>query len=99
MWKSVGNTSLGILNVLPKLGITVYNFIGATLVNLLYGIYDQKIYPNKTNKVILSFRYYRSGHYNFCSVTKFSEPNKIKERGSYKKDEPQKEPKDRNHQT
>ncbi len=94
LWKSVGNTSLGILNVLPKLGITVYNFIGATLVNLFHGIYDQKIYPNKTNKVILSFFVITGlAIITFAGVTKFSEPNKIKKEVVIKKDEPQKEPK------
>ena len=55
LWKSIGNTGLGILNVLPKLGHSVYSFFSSLFIDLFHGIYDQKIYPNKTNKIILSF--------------------------------------------
>ncbi len=94
LWRSIGNTGLGFLNVLPKLGVTVYNFIGATLVNLFHGIYDQKIYPNKTNKIILSFFIITGlAVVTFAGITKLNEPEKIKKEIVIKKDEPQKKQK------
>ena len=51
LWKSIGNAGLGFLNVLPKVGTTIYNFFGDFLVNLFHGIYDQQTNKNKAGKI------------------------------------------------
>ena len=55
LWKSIGNAGLGFLNVLPKVGITIYDFFGNFLVNLFHGIYDQQTNKNKAGKIVLAF--------------------------------------------
>ena len=55
LWKSIGNVGLGFLNVLPKVGITIYDFFGNFLVNLFHGIYDQQTNKNKAGKIVLAF--------------------------------------------
>jgi len=40
LWKATGRAGLGFLNILPKLGMTIYDFIGDLLVNLFHGIYS-----------------------------------------------------------
>ena len=55
LWKSIGNVGLGFLNVLPKAGKAIYDFVGDSLTNLFHGIYDQQIHKGKTGKVILAF--------------------------------------------
>ena len=55
LWKSIGNAGLGFLNVLPKVGITIYDFFGDFLVNLFHGIYDQQTNKNKAGKIVLAF--------------------------------------------
>jgi len=55
LWKSVGNIGLSFLNILPKLGLTLYDSIGNFLTNLFHGIYDQQVNKSKAGKVILAF--------------------------------------------
>jgi len=55
LWKSVGTVGLGFLNVLPKVGGTIYDFGGNFLTNLFYGIYDQQIHKGKAGKVVVAF--------------------------------------------
>ena len=55
LWKSIGNAGLGFLNVLPKVGMTIYDFFGDFLVNLFHGIYDQQTNKNKAGKIVLAF--------------------------------------------
>ena len=55
LWRSIGNIGLGILNVFPKAGKAIYDFIGNTLTNLFHGIYDQQTNKNRVGKVLLSF--------------------------------------------
>ena len=55
LWRSAGNVGLNFLNVLPKVGRTIYDFIGKTLTNLFHGIYDQQINRNKAGKIIVVF--------------------------------------------
>ena len=54
-WKTLGNIGLGFLNVLPKLGSTVYNFIGKTSTDLFNSIYNQKLRLNKVNQSVVGF--------------------------------------------
>ncbi len=54
-WKSIGQAGLGFLNVLPKLGKTVFNFFGNLFTNIFHGIYDQQISKSKASKVIVGF--------------------------------------------
>ncbi len=55
LWKSIGNVALGILNVFPKLGSTIYNSIGNILTDLFHGIYSQQTNKGKTGKVVIGF--------------------------------------------
>ena len=55
LWRSAGNVGLNFLNVLPKVGRTIYDFIGKTLTNLFHGIYDQQINRNKAGKIVVVF--------------------------------------------
>ena len=55
LWKSIGSVGLGFLNVLPKAGKAIYDFVGDSLTNLFHGIYDQQIHKGKTGKVVLAF--------------------------------------------
>ena len=54
-WRSAGHAGLGFLNVLPKVGVTIYDFFGRTLTNLFNGIYDQQINKNKAGKIVVVF--------------------------------------------
>ena len=54
-WRSVGLVGLGFLNVFPKAGQAIYDFVGKTLTNLFHGIYDQQINKNKAGKVVVVF--------------------------------------------
>ena len=54
-WRSVGLIGLGFLNVLPKVGKTIYDFLGNTLTNLFHGIYNQQINRNKAGKIVVAF--------------------------------------------
>ena len=55
LWRSIGSVGLGFLNIFPKLGRAIYDFIGDSLTNLFHGIYDQQINKGKASKVILAF--------------------------------------------
>ena len=55
LWRLTGNVGLGFLNTLPKIGKTIYDFVGGFLTNLLNGIYNQQINKRKTGKVVLVF--------------------------------------------
>jgi len=55
-WKFIGNVGLNFLNIFPKLGKTIYNFIGNLLVNLFYGIYNQQAHKGKVGgRAIVAF--------------------------------------------
>ena len=54
-WKSSGNIGLGLLNVFPKVGKAVYDFLGSTLTNLFHGIYAQQAGKVKAGKIIVVF--------------------------------------------
>ena len=55
LWRSMGKTGLGFLNMMPKLGETYYNFFSSFFTNLFHGIYNQQINRNKSGKVIIIF--------------------------------------------
>ena len=56
LWKSIGNVGLSFLNVFPKLGTTIYNFIGNLLVDLFHGIYSNQIQKAKVGgRVVITF--------------------------------------------
>ncbi len=54
-WRSIGQIGISFLNVLPKLGKTVFDFFGNLLTNLFHGIYEQQINKGKAGKVIIGF--------------------------------------------
>ncbi len=55
LWRSTGNAGYGFLNVLPKVGKTIFEFVGNSLTNLFHGIYDQQINKSKVGKTIVVF--------------------------------------------
>ncbi len=54
-WRSVGDIGLGFLNVLPKVGVTIYDFVGNSLTNLFHGIYNQQLNKSKASKAVVAF--------------------------------------------
>ena len=55
LWRFLGRAGINFLEVIPKLGSTVYGFISQVLTDLFHGIYDQQINKNKVNRTIISF--------------------------------------------
>ena len=55
LWRSTGSIGLGVLNTFPKVGLTIYDFIGNFLTNLFHGIYDQQINKGKAGKIVIVF--------------------------------------------
>ncbi|MFL2852728.1 MAG: glucosaminidase domain-containing protein [Candidatus Pelagibacter sp.] len=53
LWKKIGDAGLGFLNIIPKLGKTVFTAGTNILTNLFHGIYDQKINPSKARVAII----------------------------------------------
>ena len=55
LWRLLGRVGINFLEVIPKLGSTIYDFILKVLTDLFHGIYDQQINKNKVNRTIISF--------------------------------------------
>ena len=55
LWNNLGNVGINFLNIIPKIGNTVYNFFGNVLTNLLNSIYNQQINPRSARNVIIGF--------------------------------------------
>ncbi len=56
LWRSVGSIGLAFLNIFPKLGEAIYNFIVNSLVNLFHGIYSSQSSKGKVgSRAILAF--------------------------------------------
>ena len=55
LWKISGDIGLNFLNIIPKLGKTVFSSSTSLLVNVFHGIYNQKINPSKARTAIISF--------------------------------------------
>ena len=53
VWKQLGLIGLNFLNIIPKLGRTIYEFFGNLLTDLFHGIYKQQIEPQNAKKVII----------------------------------------------
>ena len=52
-WKTLGRAGINFLNILPKLGKTVYIFLGNIFTDLFNGIYNQQLDPKKAKNVII----------------------------------------------
>ena len=55
LWNIAGKIGLSFLNIIPKLGKTVFNSSTSILIDLFHGIYNQKINPSKARTAIISF--------------------------------------------
>jgi len=55
LWKNAGNIGLSFLNIIPKLGKTVFSSSTTILTNVFHEIYNQKINPTKARTAIVSF--------------------------------------------
>ena len=53
VWKTLGRAGLNFLNILPKLGKTVYLFLGNIFTDVFNGIYNQQLDPKKAKNVIV----------------------------------------------
>ena len=52
-WRTLGNAGINFLNILPKLGKTIYLFLGNTFTDIFNGIYNQQVDPKKAKNVIV----------------------------------------------
>ena len=53
-WNQLGNIGLNFLNIIPKLGKVVFEFLRDLSTDLFHGIYNQQIEPQKAKKVIIA---------------------------------------------
>ncbi len=54
LWKTLGSVGINFLNVLPKLGSTIYIFLGKIFTEVFNEIYNQQIDPKKAKNVIIA---------------------------------------------
>ena len=55
LWRGFGNAGLNFLNVLPKLGSTVFKFFGDLFTDVFNSIYNQQIDHRSARNVIIGF--------------------------------------------
>ena len=55
LWNNLGKVGLNFLNIMPKLGKTVYLFLSKTLIEFFSGIYNQQINPKSARNAIIGF--------------------------------------------
>ncbi len=53
LWRNLGSAGINFLNILPKLGKTIYLFLGDSFTNVFNGIYNQQLDPKKAKNVII----------------------------------------------
>jgi len=54
LWTQLGRIGLNFLNIIPKLGKVIYEFLGNLFTDLFHGIYKQQIEPQKAKRVIIA---------------------------------------------
>ena len=54
LWIQLGRIGLNFLNIIPKLGIVIYDFFGNLFTDVFHGIYNQQFEPKKAKKVIFA---------------------------------------------
>ena len=88
LWETIGKVGIGFLNVFPKLGQTIYDYICELLTDLFNGIYNQKINSSKANKAIVGF-FVIVGVVTvvISGVTTFNNPKKINDNKIVKEQE------------
>ena len=52
-WNNLGKIGLNFLNIIPKLGKTIYAFFGNIFTDVFNGIYNQQLDPKKAKNVII----------------------------------------------
>ena len=52
-WRTLGSAGINFLNILPKLGKTIYLFLGNIFTDVFNGIYNQQLDPKKAKNVIV----------------------------------------------
>ena len=52
-WRTLGSVGINFLNILPKLGKTIYSFLGNIFTDVFNGIYNQQLDPKKAKNVII----------------------------------------------
>ena len=53
-WRTLGTAGINFLNILPKLGKTIYSFLGNIFTDVFNGIYNQQLDPKKAKNVIVA---------------------------------------------
>ncbi len=53
IWKTLGNAGINFLNILPKLGKTIYSFLGNIFTDVFNGIYNHQLDQKKAKHVIV----------------------------------------------
>ena len=53
LWNNLGKIGLNFLNIIPKLGKTIYAFFGNIFTDVFNGIYNQQLDPKKAKNVII----------------------------------------------
>ncbi len=51
-WNNLGLVGINFLNIIPKLGKVIYEFLRDVFVDVFHGIYNQQIEPKKAKRVI-----------------------------------------------
>ncbi len=54
-WSGLGKIGLNFLNIIPKLGLVIYEFFGDLFTDIFNSIYNQQIEPKKARNVIIGF--------------------------------------------
>ena len=54
LWNQLGKIGLNFLNIIPKLGIVIYEFFGNLFTDLFHGIYKQQLEPKKAKRVVIA---------------------------------------------
>jgi len=55
LWKNLGNAGLEFLNIIPKIGSTIYSFFVGIFTEMFSSIYNQQFNKSKTGKTIAVF--------------------------------------------
>ena len=55
LWIQLGKIGLNFLNIIPKLGLVIYEFFGDLFTDIFNSIYNQQIEPKKARNVIIGF--------------------------------------------
>ena len=100
VWKTLGKAGINFLNILPKLGKTVYIFLGNIFTDVFNGIYNQQLDPKKAKNVIIgivtvviitTIAFSGKNYFESIEAEKIVEVKKLETKKEVKKPETKKE--------